>query len=322
VIGDYTSAGGPGVAAGTADPDTGTLTVEQATTAVSEPSWLAAGPSGLYVISEQDAGTVSTLDPATLAVRATVPTGSGPAHVAVHPAGSHLFVSAYGGGTVSTHPIDADGIAGPATDTRSQGSGSHAHQVVIDPSGAYVLAVDLGRDSVFVYTLDGDRLVRVRRVTLAAGSGPRHLVFHPGGTVAYLANENDSTVTVGDWSDGVLTARDVLAAAEAVPGVTNYPAEIALSADAAHLYVSNRGTDTVGVFGVSPDGGTLARVAGPSCGGVWPRHLALDSSGRWMYVANQRSGTVTALPIDPATGVPGPVAATLPVPGAAQVLLL
>jgi 6-phosphogluconolactonase len=156
---------------------------------------------------------------------------------------------------------------------------------------------------------------------MAAGSGPRHLVFHPSGAVAYLANENNSTVTVCGWADGVLTANAVLPAADAVPGVTNYPGEIALSADAAYLYVSNRGTDTVGVFAVGPDGGTLTRVAGPSCGGVWPRHLALDPTGRWMYVANQRSGTVTALPVDPATGVPGGVAATLPVPGAAQVLL-
>ena len=322
VLGDYTSSGGPGVATGTADLATGALTVTRATTAVAEPSWIAAGPSALYAISEQDAGTVSTLDPDTLAVRATVPTGSGPAHVAVHPSGGHLFVSAYGGGTVSTHPIAPDGTAGPATDTRSQGAGSHAHQVVVDPSGAYVLAVDLGRDSVFVYTLTGDRLVKVRRVAMAPGSGPRHLVFHPNGTVAYLANENNSTVTVCGWAGGVLTTRAVLPAAVAVAGVINYPGEIALSADAAYLYVSNRGTDTVGVFAVSPDGGTLTRVAGPPCGGVWPRHLALDATGHWMYVANQRSGTVTALPIDPSTGIPGAVAATLPVPGAAQVLLL
>jgi 6-phosphogluconolactonase (cycloisomerase 2 family) len=195
--------------------------------------------------------------------------------------------------------------------------------VVVDPTGAYVLAVDLGRDSVFTYTLNAStgRLTPVTRTALVAGSGPRHLVFHPSGGFAYLANENNSTVTVLRWANGVLTPGQSLPAAPST-GVTNFPGEIAISADGRFVYVSNRGTNTVGVFAVSAGGATLTRIAAPACGGDWPRHLALDATGKWLYVANQRSGTVTWLPVNTTTGVPGAVAGTFAAPGAAQVLLV
>jgi 6-phosphogluconolactonase len=327
-LGTYTSAGGPGIVRGHLDAATGTPRVDAQTGAVREASWLAAGADGrtLYAISEQDAGTVGTLGPDDLVVRRTVATGNGPAHIAVHPGGAFLFSSLYGGGAVVTHPIGPDGTAGAATDTRKQsanGRPSHAHQVVVDPTGAYVLAVDLGRDSVFTYTLNtsAGKLTQVARTPLTTGSGPRHLVFHPSGSFAYLANENNSTVTVLGWANGVLTPGQSLAAAPST-GVTNHPGEIAISADGRFVYVSNRGTNTVGVFAVSAGGATLTRIAAPTCGGDWPRHLALDATGAWIYLANQNSGTVTWLPVDAGTGIPGAVAGTFPAPGAAQILLV
>ena len=196
---------------------------------------------------------------------------------------------------------------------------SRAHRSMTRSS--CVLAVDLGLDAVVGYTLDAGagRLREVSRTPVGAGSGPRHLVFHPGGTVAYLVNERASTVTVCTWRDGVLKPGRSIAAAPDRK-VVNRPAEIVVSPDGRFVYVSNRGTNTVGVFTTGRDGTTLRRIAAPDCGGVWPRHLALDPAGTRLYVANQRSGTVTWLPIDPATGVPGAPAGSISVPGVTQVL--
>jgi 6-phosphogluconolactonase len=317
LAGSYTSSGGPGMLLGTADPATGALTVQVRSAAIADPSWLAVGPKALYAISEAN-GTVSSVDAATLAVRTTVATGSGPAHVAVHPGGAFLFTSLYDGGATVTHPIAADGTVKARTDTRKQGSGSHAHEVVADPTGQYLLAMDLGRDSVFVYTLTGSRLTLARQVTFPSGTGPRHLAFHPDGRYAYLAGENGNTITVCSWQSGVLTPGRSLPASTAA--VTNYPGEIVTSSDGRFVYVSNRGANTVGVFAVSTDGATLTPLAAPSCGGDWPRNLALTPDGAWLYVANQNSGTITWLPVAAATGLPGAVAGSLPVPGAAQIL--
>jgi len=325
-LGTYAPAGGAGIVRGRLDPAAGTPLVEGYTGAVSAASWLATSPAGsiLYAISEQDAGTVSTLTP-DLAVLRTTPTGAGPVHVAVHPGGTYLFVSLYGGGAVVTHPIADDGTVDPATDTRKHRSGNrtaHAHQVVVDPMGAHVLAVDLGLDLVITYALEGQagKLSEVSRTRLARGSGPRHLAFHPDGDYAYVANEHDSTVTVCAWTDGVLEPGQVVDAAPKT-GVTNQPGEIAVSADGHFVYVSNRGSNTIGVFETANNGAALNRIAEPSCGGDWPRHLALDQTGKRLYVANERSGTVTWLPVNPATGMLGAVAGTLTAQGAAQILV-
>ncbi len=328
-LGTYTAAGGQGIARGHLDPQTGRPAIDSWTMAVRQPSWLDIAPDSghLYAISEvSPGGTVSALtigENGDASLLNTQRTGSGPAHVAVHPNGRFLFTSLYGGGAVVTHRIAGDGTVSAATDTRRQavgGRASNAHQVVVDPAGEYVLAVDLGVDTVFTYRLDpaGAKLAEAGRLTLPTGSGPRHLAFHPSGAYAYVAGELASTVTVCAYVEGALTAGQV-ASTVLSPGATNYPGEIAVSADGRFVYVSNRGTDTVAVFAVSEGGARLTLVATPPSGGIWPRHLAIDPTGTWLYVANERSGTVAWFPLDATTGVPGPAAGSIAVAAVTQI---
>jgi 6-phosphogluconolactonase len=325
-LGTYTDSGGQGIARGSVDPVTGTPTVDYWTASLRQPSWVDLSPDGqfLYAVSElQPNGTVSALrlsadgDPSTLLN--TRRTGSAPCHVAVHPNGQFLFTSLYLGKKVVTHRINADGTVSAFTD--EQLTGGNTHQVVIDPTGEYVLAVDLGVSSVFTYRLNTatGTLGSATTTTLASGSGSRHMAFHPNGAYAYVAGESDSTVTVCTWADGVLTkTKNVVSTLLSDPGVTNYVGEILTSADGRFVYVTNRGSNTIAVFAVSDDGATLTLVATPSCGGNWPRHLAIDATGTWMYAANQFSGDITWFGIDATTGVPGPAAGKIVVPGVAQ----
>jgi 6-phosphogluconolactonase len=332
-LGSYTSSGGGGIGSATADPTTGKLAVASWAKAVPDPSWLAlsADAATLYAVSELvPGGKVSALRPDAQG-RPTLldgqRTGSGPAHVCVHPGGRYLFTSLYDGGGVVTHPIAADGSVGAATDTRRHTpdpgqSASHAHQVVVDPTGGWILAVDLGVDSVYVYTLDPakGRLKQASRVRVRSGAGPRHLVFHPNGNNAYIAGETDSTVTVCGWQAGTLTPGAVVSTRLKPSTGTNNPAEIAVSADGRFAYVSNRGDNTVAVFAIGGAGSTLKLLATPPCGGTEPRHLAIDPTGRWLYVANQGSGQVVWFPLDPATGLPGKEAGRVAAKAVTQIL--
>jgi 6-phosphogluconolactonase len=324
-LGTYTAQGGKGIAKGHVDPATGRPTIDYWTASVRQPSWvdLSADKQFLYSVSElEPSGTVSALrissggDPSTLLN--TQATGSVPCHVAVHPGGKFLFTSLYGGRAVVTHRINTDGTV--SAFTQKQTTGGNTHQVVVDPTGQHVLAVDLGVSSVFTYRLDSTTatLVDARRATLAAGSGSRHLAFHPNGAYAYVAGESNSTVTVCAWSNGVLTPSAVRSTLLTSPGVANYPGEILVSADGRFVYVTNRGADTIAVFAVSDGGATLSLVATPSCGGAWPRHLAIDATGTWMYAVNQTSGDVTWFRLDATTGIPGTAAGRITVAGAAQ----
>jgi 6-phosphogluconolactonase len=341
-LGTYTSAGGRGIGTGRIDPATGRPEIDGWNSSSAEPSWLDVAADGrtLYAVGELTPdGQVSALRVAPdggLTLLNTVPTGAKPAHLAIHPDGRFLFTALYDGGGVTLHALEPDGSLGPAreqhrhsdpepTDPELPGSVSHAHQVVIDPVGGDVLVVDLGTDSLHRYRFDPalGRLTGSGRTQLATGSGPRHLVFHPTGSHAYVAGELDSTVTIcartaGTWQPVSVLPALAMGLAHSGP---NYPGEIVISADGRFVYVSNRGSNTISVFAVGADGrepGALTLVSTSDCGGDWPRHLALEESGRWLYVANERSGDLAWFPLDPGTGLPGSLAGRLAVPGIAQ----
>jgi 6-phosphogluconolactonase len=82
----------------------------------------------------------------------------------------------------------------------------------------------------------------------------------------------------------------------------NTAAEIAIDAKGRHLYVSNRGDDSIAVFGIDPENGGLTPVDRVPSGGRTPRHFAIDPTGAWLLVANQNSNDINMFKIDPASG--------------------
>ncbi len=324
-VGSYTGEGGVGLATASVDPATGTLAVGPTVPDVPDASWLACSPDGryLYATNEQEPlGSVTALDRSGSVVLNRQSTeGSAPTHLSVHPSGRYLLTANYGSGSVAVLPLSPSGQLGPLTDlVRHNGSQPHAHQVDTDPSGRWVLAVDLGDDSVYVYRLDLDtgKLHLTDRVTVTTGSGPRHLVFDPAGSQAYLVCEYSSQVIVCGWdaSGGKLTTGQVIGTV--APGTENFPAEGVVAPDGRFLYVTNRGDNSIATFAVHGD--RLSLLGTTSCGGDWPRHATLDPTGRHLYVSNQRSGTVAWLPRDPASGLLSPVAGTASATAAAMVL--
>jgi 6-phosphogluconolactonase (cycloisomerase 2 family) len=279
--------------------DSGELTVLRAVPSVREPSFLhVAGPT-LYAVNELPDGAVTAVDisdPLRPAVWHTRPTGGvQPTHLTVH--AGHLVVAHYADGTLSAHPLAADGSIGDRTTClRHDGDHPHAHQVLPDPTGRWLVAVDLGADAVLTHRLDGGRLLPHARLDLPAGQGPRHLAFHPDGSTAHILSELRPELTTAVW-DAVTGTFTVVTGVALPPG--NHPAEIALSPVHDTAYLTLRGDDQVAVVDLT----THKIIQTVPTGGEWPRHCALH--GDWLYVANQRSHTVTRLPVDPATGALG-----------------
>ncbi|MGW5676496.1 lactonase family protein [Streptomyces sp. NPDC003860] len=322
-IGSFTSAGGRGVLAVSVDGPTGALTETGASDAVADPSYLAlariAGKPVLYAVSETAEGAVAAFDVRGASPRqhgARVPVcGAGPTHLTV--VDGHLLTANYGSGSISVLPLDDEGRPEPVSGVlQHEGSGPdpdrqrgpHAHQVLADPTGRWVLGVDLGTDTVHVCALDakaGELTVHAA-TSLRPGTGPRHLAFHPAGTHAYVLNELQPTLTVCRW-DGATGRLDPIGEVPVVPeGVTprTYPSEVVVSPDGSHLWVANRGHDSIAVLAVDPNRERVALTTTVPCGGHWPRDLKLDPAGRRLYVANERSGNVTWFDVDPASGVP------------------
>nr|WP_308801440.1 lactonase family protein [Streptomyces polyasparticus] len=309
-IGSFTSAGGDGVTVAAVDPATGALSVLTTTDALADPSYLALADGQLYAVSETpEAGAVGVFDvtedvPRLLGARPVE--GSGPTHLTV--TAGHVLTANYGSGSVSALPL-GEGAASVLSHAGSgpvagRQEGPHAHQVVADPSGRWMLSVDLGTDSVRICTLDGGALTVRREAALRAGSGPRHLAFHPSGGFVYVLNELDPTLTVCSWDAdaGVLTPlREVPVLAEEPKGDA-YPSAIVASPDGRFLWTATRGEDVISTFAL--DGGEPVLVAVTDCGGHWPRDLAVHPSGQFLYAANERSGDVTWFRVRAADGTP------------------
>ncbi|MET9881739.1 lactonase family protein [Streptomyces sp. NPDC006430] len=337
-IGSFTSGGGRGVTTAAVDPATGALTLLSVNDAIADPSYLTfdRDTGVLYAVSETEPGAAAAFRPTPEGLTALGPAvrvgGSGPTHLSV--AGRRLLTAHYTSGSVSSLPLAADGsLSGPASVLAHRGSGPdasrqerpHAHQVLPDPSGNWVLSVDLGTDSVRVCVPDpATGALRLHGETaLRAGTGPRHLAFHPDGMVVYVLHELEPQLTVCRWYPGsgrLEPVGEVPVASTGAPGAVRvYPSAVVASPDGRFVWAAVRGTDTLATFSLA-GGAEKPRLAGSvACGGSWPRDLAIDPSGRRLYAANERSGDVTWFDVDPLTGLPRR-AGSLPVPAATCVV--
>lgn len=334
-VGGYTADGGgesSGIALLQQDP-AGRLTTIGEPTAAESPTWLAAHPSLPVIYAAQEAaGTVIAVrrvDDLRLApLGKPVTAGAVVCHLAVAPAGDFLIASCYGDGAVLRIGLTADGRLTDAVPTEpsiarhpaadGELPSSRAHAAAFLPDGR-VASTDLGHDSVRIWRSIDGRLQPDRQVNLPVGSGPRHLLLHPGGQL-YVITEYSCEILIltrsgADWQ---LTAGIPLSR-QLVPS-KDFPSELSGSADGGLLYAGVRGSNVIATLAVADNGATLRPVALSDCGGDWPRHHLLD--GQLLQVANQRSGDIATLALDPRTGVPEGILSILPVGSPACLLLV
>jgi 6-phosphogluconolactonase (cycloisomerase 2 family) len=160
------------------------------------------------------------------------------------------------------------------------------------------LVGDLGLDQVVCYRLDarGAKLSPNQQpfVRTPPGAGPRHLTFHPNGQHAYVINELDSTLTTyrEDRRTGGLTPLQTIPSTPSEFTGYSTGAEIWVDGAGRNVYVSNRGHDSIGVFGIDPAKGTLSPRQWVPTHGSTPRFFAFDPAERFLYVANQDSRSI------------------------------
>ena len=243
--------------------------------------------------------------------------GGAPCYLALDATGKTLVVANYMTGSVASFPIKHDGSLGEtASVMTAEGSGPdkqrqegpHAHEAVISSDNQRVYVPDLGLDKIRIYRLDRASSKLVENdppfVTVEAGNGPRHIMFDQQAKHAYVINELKPVVSVfsRDASNGNLRLIQTVPALPAGFTKENTGAEIRLHPSGKFLYTSNRGADTIQVFAIDPEKGTLAPVQSVATEGEGPRGFALDPSGQLLLVGNQKSNNLVVFKVDAATG--------------------
>lgn len=320
-IGGYAAVGAPGIQVFTFDDG---FTKRGESADIANPSFVALHPTldVLYAVSETDAasdgvaGSVHALAVESVAQEVRLlplghrPTGGDhPCHVAVHPHGHTLVVVNYTGGMVTAYPLASDGAIGEAEPSfQHSGSGPHPHRQqgphphssIFSPDGRFVIVADLGIDRLLVHRVTGPgELVHETGLAMIPGSGPRHMAFHPDGLHLFVVGELDNTLTVHRF-DVATGGIQPLASASTLPEAPdataggNTAADVHVAPDGHHVYVSNRGHDTIALFAFDPGGG-LDRVADWPCGGRRPRAFAVSPNGDTLVVATRDSRRLTAL---------------------------
>lgn len=316
VAGTYSQQGSEGIYRFFLDRHTGEMSAPTLLLATDNPSYLAVSDARLFVANESDPGQLSTvvLDPESgmgseISRKATG--GAAPCYLSLHPSAQFVATANYNGGNISVFRLDDAGVpiadatvrdhtgrVGPHPDRQDA---PHAHWVQWDPQGQYLYSVDLGLDEIKQFDFDGDtgRLSDARTaLRLQPGDGPRHMFFHPELSVTYILNELSNTVVTAALDEnGKLTERQRLGTLP--PAFTGHSqaAHLYVTRDGRHLYVSNRGHNSITAFAID-EKGHLRWLDNTSTGGDWPRHFLVLEDAGILLVANQQANTVGQLTID------------------------
>ncbi|WP_437586750.1 lactonase family protein [Sorangium sp. So ce1000] len=247
--------------------------------------------------------------------------GVGPAHLSMDRSGRFVLVANYGGGTAAVLPVGQDGALGQATSDVSFGRRARSHHAVSDPANRFAFVTNLGLDAIAQLTFDADTGRMEPNdppdLSLPEDTTPRHLEFHPSGRFAYMINESAGSITTLSYDPSRGTFATVATVSTLPDGVSaegNASAEVQVSPSGKFVYGSNRGHDSIAIFAVDPERGTLTPAGHASTQGMTPRHFQLAPTGKLMLVANEGSGNIVAFRVDEATGALEPTGRVTEVP--------
>lgn len=241
----------------------------------------------------------------------------GAAHLCADREAGMLLTAQYGGGSIAAFPLADDGSIKPRSQLIDHEGGSkvvgrrqdssHAHWVGFDQNRKFAFVPDLGLDAVVIYKVDAGKVTAHGKGIVPPGGGPRHMKFHPNGTIAYVLNELALSITTFEYDPSAGTMKPIqtiqtLTDAEKSKESFNSASEIRVHPSGRFVYSANRGHDSITVFSVDLTSSKLTRVEVEPIRGGWPRNFNLDPTGRWVLAAGRDTNSLTIFSINEDTG--------------------
>jgi 6-phosphogluconolactonase len=235
----------------------------------------------------------------------TTPLPDSMANIATDRSGRWLFAASYDGDKMSVSPIGADGVVGAPSTVLP--TGKNAHDAIPDAANKHVFVTNLGSDQVMQFAFDERTGLLTpgspSTMPTRAGTGPRHLVFHPNGRLAYLLNETGGGVDLlaYDKERGTLTLLKTWSTLPPDFRGKPWAADLHLTPDGRFLYTSERTSSTLAMWAVDASSGELALI-GHEPTEKQPRGFQIDPSGRWLLAVGQLSNALSVYRIDSTSG--------------------
>lgn len=314
LLGTYTRGKSKGIYSAQLDTQEKKLSDLTLEAAEVSPTYLAQSQTkNLYnVTSVDDKGGIAAYDSSFNFLNAVTEEGAPLCYVAVDNQRQLVYGANYHKGEVNVYQILADGSLKASdavyhdepTGPHENQDHAHAHYANLTPDNRLAVC-DLGTDCVYTYDVSADgKLTETAVFQAPAGTGPRHLVFHPNEKYAYLFGELDSTVTVltYDAATGQFTRDNKLSTIPEDYHDFNGGAAIRITSDGKFLYVSNRGHNSLTVFAVKDNGKNLETIQNISTEGDFPRDFNLDPTEKFIVCGHQKSDNLTLFERNEQTG--------------------
>ncbi len=224
--------------------------------------------------------------------------GTYPCHLTADKDNRFLYVANYGDGKLTIFPIDGGVIVNKPEIIQHKGSGPnkdrqegpHIHCAVFDRREERLCVADLGIDKAVLYKAGKGTIVEGSIFEVKPGAGPRHVVFSGNGRYAWLVCELTNEIYAYDAQNS-----KCIGVYKTLPrdfSGDSTCAAIKISQDGRFVCASNRGHDSISVFGVKEETGELTLTGVYSTRGNTPRDFSFSPDGRFLLAANQNSDTI------------------------------
>lgn len=226
-------------------------------------------------------------------------------HVAYSPKNRLLLGSCYDSGHVICASFDPEtGLFGDTQSILQEGAAdqqSRQHCIVLNKAENLAYTINLGLDQIIIYRIANGKLTEDKRISVKAGSGPRHAKLSADESLLYVITEYSNEIFVYDTADWSLK-QTISTLPEGYFG-SSHCSTLCIAPDGRYLYAANRYSDTIALMEIGEDG-LLKMITTFDCGGRSPRHMELSPDGRDLVICCQDSDWVVFKRLNKETGLP------------------
>lgn len=224
------------------------------------------------------------------------------AYLSLDRTGAFLFGVSYGNGRLNVYRLGEDGLPGKAVATVDEGK-KEAHCVLISPDNQFLyIPYVKGNLALLQYRFDATSgavtPLSPANANPPAGTGPRHLVYHPTLPMVYFSNEQGIGLSTYERRpDGQLVLKqDIAILPEGMSKEGLSASDLEITPDGKFVFAGLRGHrqdfDRIARYRVKADG--QAELLGLTPADKIPWGLALSPDAKHLLVSAYNGATLTA----------------------------
>jgi len=215
-------------------------------------------------------------------------------HLQINQAGTRLLITLFDNGILLEYMLCQDGSIGELKEScdftglipgENSKNTSHLHSAFFSPDDSLIAVCDMGTNRLNILETEKNGKLKIAcSWNVEPSAGPRHTAFSPDGKWLGVAMEKSSELVIMNLKE----KKHIMRIPAAPINDENLPADIKFSHDGKHIYLSNRGFDSIGVFSIRTEDNELIlsdlkhiKTKG------WPRVIDLGKNERYLFVMNE-----------------------------------